>query len=692
MIGPSPDRRAYFLDESANRFTLTPGFLASYPQGLFALGGKDYIIGSTDSEPIDGGDSDDRLIGGIGNDSLFGGADNDFLSGGKGKDVLIGDTGTDLLRGGQGDDSLMAFEGDDVLVGEGGRDTLVGGEGTTLLVLPTESAVQNPADADVVTNFKHAFWKKLIGLTGGLTEADLDLQAASLTPGSSDTLIRVRQSGAILGWVQDVTPDYLKNRFVSADAKLGDELLRAIDLGSLTQGSAIRQDFVNSRNPDRFYRFQIPVTSDVRLSLTGLSADADVTLIEDLDRGYSVENADILQPSNNPDTQPEEMAIDGLLPGTYYLRVSRFEEAETNYILGLAVTPTDPVRAGSEVNKAYNVQFGYGLANAAAAVASAVNQAPFSDVPNLQGDDWPRDLIQAPEVWAKGITGNGIVVAVIDTGVDYNHPDLASNIWRNVGETGLDPNGQDKTANGIDDDRNGFIDDVRGWDFVENDNTPTDENGHGTHIAGIIGAKSDGVGITGVAPNVTLMPIRAVNRNGSGKVSNGVSAIRYAADNGAQVINLSLGGEDMESDRRAAVEYARSKGVVVVSAAGNEGRGRPVLPARLANTVGLAVGSIERTQKLSTFSNRSGPAPLKYVVAPGGANNGNKPDDILSTVPLENSEIPYRYYYGTSMAAPHVSGLVALIRQVNPTLTPAQVEQIVINTANRSGVIVEPQF
>jgi hypothetical protein len=414
MAGPSPDNLAYLLDDSPNSLTLTPGFLAPYPKGLFALGGNDYIVGSSDSEMIDGGDNNDRLIGGGGADTLIGGSGDNFLIGGTGNDILTGNTGKDIIRGGKGNDLLVGFEGEDVLVGDKGRDTLTGGEGADLFVLQTETAALTPETADIITDFKHFFWKDLIGLTGGLTVADITLESASINPGSNDTLIRIKQSGAFLGWVLGVSPDYLNGRFVPADAKLGDELTSAVNISSLDKDFTIK-GFVGNPKPDDFYRFTLPVTSDLKLNVSGLSADLDVTLIQDINQNNTVEPLDIVQVSDNSDTKPEEINIQGLFAGTYFVRISRFKEAETNYNMSLSATPSAPSVAGNSVIAPYDTNFGFGLINAAAAVAQSIGKTPFPDVPNIGGDEWGQDLINAPEVQAQGFTGDGIVVAVVDT-------------------------------------------------------------------------------------------------------------------------------------------------------------------------------------------------------------------------------------------------------------------------------------
>ena len=211
----------------------------------------------------------------------------------------------------------------------------------------------------------------------------------------------------------------------------------------------------------------------------------------------------LLATLKSPGTIPDVIDVPNLAPGTYYVQVSSYS-GSTNYNLNLSATSIPVTPDITTPSGVFNTNYGYGLVNANAAVSRTLNRSSlFPDVPNLGGNNWGRDLINAPEVWNQNITGNGIVVAVVDTGVDYNHPDLDSNIWRNAGEI---------PGNGIDDDRNGFIDDIRGWDFVSNDNNPMDLDfdGHGTHVAGAIAAERNDFGITGVAYNAKIMPVRVL--------------------------------------------------------------------------------------------------------------------------------------------------------------------------------------
>ena len=194
----------------------------------------------------------------------------------------------------------------------------------------------------------------------------------------------------------------------------------------------------------------------------------------------------------------------------------------------------------------------------------------LSDLPNdpmfgqLWGLSQPSDKdIDAPSAWNQTTGDAGVVVAVVDSGVSYGHPDLNDNIWSNPDET---PGDSD------DDDGNGFVDDVRGWDFVQNDNAPLDFNGHGTHVAGTIGAEGDnGTGVTGVNWDVSIMPVRAANAAGSLEDADIVDAIEYACDNGADVVNGSFGAPQFSQAIADAVTDPSCADTLFAFAAGNSG-------------------------------------------------------------------------------------------------------------------------
>jgi Subtilase family/Bacterial pre-peptidase C-terminal domain len=437
-------------------------------------------------------------------------------------------------------------------------------------------------------------------------------------------------------------------------------LATARNVVGVENGRINLSEFVGVGDSEDYYRFTINRNSDLSLRLDGLSADADLQVIQDNNRNGIVDWPDIIGRSLNDDSTPEDISLLGLTSGTYYVRVSSYSNASTNYNLTLAATP----------GTGFSSIYGYGLVNANAAVSRTLNRpTSFPKVPNLGGNNWGRDAVNAPEVWERGITGNGIVVAVVDSGVDYTHPDLDDNIWNNSDEI---PN------NSIDDDRNGYIDDIRGWDFASNDNDPMDRDieGHGTHIAGAIAAERNDFGITGVAYNAKIMPVRVLSMDGFGTENNLAAGIRYAADNGANVINFSVGSWFPFMEVNEAIKYATDKGVVVVMSAGNDGFPEPEYPALNADRFGIAVGVIDLNRRMNEFSNRAGSRPLDYLVAPGV--------DIFSTTPFNT----YESYTGTSMAAPHVAGVAALVLYANPTLTPSQVEYILTTTANSNGITV----
>lgn len=376
----------------------------------------------------------------------------------------------------------------------------------------------------------------------------------------------------------------------------------------------------------------------------------------------------------------------------YRVRVSSASRAEAgDYTLVSATMPT--ALAG------FNFYYGYGRVDAAQAVAQALGQptrlertavgaALSVGPPNRSGySDYyhrPLDQINAPNVWKQGVWGQGITIAVIDDGVDFSHPELASSRWINAGEI---------ADNGIDDDGNGLIDDVSGWNFVDRTSQPVrqevgNSGEHGTHVAGIIAAANDGKGITGVAPAAKIMALRAIaptTDTRSPKFDTDLAtSITYAVNHGARVINLSLGnytGDPAMTNTYAALKFAAERGVVVVAAAGNEredlGTVLPIQPALYAREgLAIAVGALERDRRMATFSNPAGDRPYPFVVAPG--------TDIYSTGIAGD----YLYKSGTSMAAPYVAGVVALMLSANPKLTPTEVASILTETANAAGIDV----
>ncbi|MEK7400195.1 MAG: S8 family serine peptidase [Candidatus Poribacteria bacterium] len=289
-------------------------------------------------------------------------------------------------------------------------------------------------------------------------------------------------------------------------------------------------------------------------------------------------------------------------------------------------------------------------------------------------DQWALEKIDALKAWEIEKGSEDIIVAVVDTGVDYNHEDLKSRIWINTDEI---------PDNGIDDDGNGYTDDVRGWDFFDSpdaklktdhvvrDNDPMDEDGHGTHVSGIIaGTPNNSVGVAGVTWGCKIMPLRA----GSKILEDDdlASAIVYAVENGAQIINMSWGSDELSFVIRDATEYAYNSGCVLVGAAGNDNQPKIIYPASHEHVI--SVGATDKGDKKAGFSNYG--AGLD-IVAPGNRVFGTLPNNSYSD------------WSGTSMSAPVVSGVIALMLSKRPGLTNQEIVQILRESADH---INEPKF
>jgi hypothetical protein len=256
------------------------------------------------------------------------------------------------------------------------------------------------------------------------------------------------------------------------------------------------------------------------------------------------------------------------------------------------------------------------------------------------------------------------VVGVIDSGIDYNHEDLSANIWTNPGEI---------PDNDIDDDGNGYIDDVRGWNFVKDTNDPMDDNGHGTHCAGTIGAMgNNGKGVVGVNWNVKLMPLKFLNAGGSGSTDNAVDAVLYAAsfedssnNKLIRITSNSWGGGRRSKTLENAI---KDSGALFIAAAGNSGSSNKMLPAGYSLDNIISVAATDHTDGLWPSSNYG--SDWVDLGAPGV--------NILSTTPGDS----YGIKSGTSMATPHVAGVAALVMAENPTWTNAQVKSQILNTVD----------
>ena len=281
----------------------------------------------------------------------------------------------------------------------------------------------------------------------------------------------------------------------------------------------------------------------------------------------------------------------------------------------------------------------------------------------------PDADIDAPEAWELTTGSPVTTVAVVDTGVDESHPDLAPQGWANPGETGAG-----RETNGIDDDQNGYVDDTQGWDWVAQDSDPDDEHGHGTHVAGTVAARgNDGQGVTGVSWQSRLMALRVLDEDGEGTVADVVDAYSYAAANGAPIVNASLGSSGFSFTE---YDMLRSlPGTLFVVAAGNDGESNevnPHYPCSYALPNVVCVAASNNRDGLAGFSNYG--ATSVDLAAPGRSTFSTWPGG-------------YTYASGTSMATPHVSGVAALVHSRLPGASVATMRNALL-----AGVDPQPAF
>lgn len=291
---------------------------------------------------------------------------------------------------------------------------------------------------------------------------------------------------------------------------------------------------------------------------------------------------------------------------------------------------------------------------------------------------WGWKTIRADVAWGA-TKGSGVLVAISDTGIYFGHGLLKTQVWSNPGETGVDANGKDKSKNGIDDDGNGFVDDVNGWDFASNKKAVTDNHYHGTHVAGTIAARDGNGPVTGVAPEAKIVASTFITSSGSGTDLNGAKSLIYAVDIGAKIINCSWGGHGTSPVIKDALDYAESKGVLVVAAAGNSDENTDSIfntPSSYDNSNIIAVGATyNKNHERAYFSNYG--AETVDLAAPGY--------NIMSTSnPAHNPRKYYLELSGTSMAAPHVSGTAALVWSLHPSWTYEEVKAQILESAEWS--------
>jgi len=287
---------------------------------------------------------------------------------------------------------------------------------------------------------------------------------------------------------------------------------------------------------------------------------------------------------------------------------------------------------------------------------------------------WGLKKSDAARAWSLTKGSRQVIVAVIDTGLDLQHEDLKQNLWINPGETGKDAKGRDKATNGQDDDGNGFVDDVHGWNFVLNNNKLADNHGHGTHIAGIIGAQADNKkGIVGIAPEVSLMILKYFDplSPGADNLRNTVKSIQYAVKMGAHIINYSGGGLEFSQEEFDAISEARKKGILFVAAAGNEKSNSdkiPYYPADYDLDNIISVTAFNPSVEVLATSNWG--VKSVHIAAPG--------QNVISTLPGNS----YGFMTGTSQATAFVTGGAALIMSHKVGFKYDDVKKYILSTGD----------
>lgn len=312
---------------------------------------------------------------------------------------------------------------------------------------------------------------------------------------------------------------------------------------------------------------------------------------------------------------------------------------------------------------------------------SVINEpsALFNDPAIKQA--WGLKKSDAARAWSITQGNKNTIIAVIDTGIDERHEDLKNNLWTNPGETGVDAKGRNKSSNGVDDDQNGFIDDAHGWNFVSGNNRLDDNHGHGTHIAGIIGAEAgNNKGISGISPNVSLMILKYFDPKvpNTDNLKNTIAAIRYAVKMGAHIINYSGGGTDYSQDEYEAIALADKKNVLFVAAAGNERSNSDqhhYYPADYGLKNIISVTAIDPTTEVLSSSNYG---VLTVDIAAPGQN-------ILSCLP-NNS---YGLMTGTSQATAFVTGAAALVMShKNQYFKASEIKKYILATGDSSSSLM----
>ena len=556
------------------------------------------------------------------------------VKGTKNRDSIIGDESNNQLIGNDGDDFLDGLSGNDILNGGEGYDTFVVHQNYGNTTIQDFNLEEDSINLDFLSFdnflFKQANSNTLITKDGVNYATLININANDL----------IREGNRVVGKFDDYTGDINTKGILNVGESINAEL----------ENSGDRDWFLISLEESKTYQFDIIGNSlpDPYLYLRNSKGDLLTSNDDDM---FEIDS---------------QIIFEANYTGNYFLDAGSYGDnlIGTYSLYALDVTPLPPSPAPQPIDPSLEPEDlfldhpfeipqpsgfssidGYGFASAERAFEYILD-IDLPSASNLGGNLWGLDYIGAPVVWNgykdfSGVTGDGVTIAVVDTGVDLDHPEFAGRI-------------------------------VPGYDFVDNDAIAEDGNGHGTHVAGTIAGAFDGNGITGVAYDANIMPIRVLDDDGSGYLSDITAGIRFAADNNADVINLSLGGGGFNSSMYEAIQYASKSGSVVVMASGNEYANTPAYPAYYSIDYGIAVGAVDINYNVANFSNNAGDIVLDYVTAPGV--------DIYSSIIGGG----YGIYSGTSMAAPHISGIAGLLRSYDNNLTSDEIESLISSSGENS--------
>jgi subtilisin family serine protease len=309
-----------------------------------------------------------------------------------------------------------------------------------------------------------------------------------------------------------------------------------------------------------------------------------------------------------------------------------------------------------------NLSVGLAMALLAPATAAAAPDPMMSQQWALAD----HGAILAREAWTQS-SGDGVLVAVLDTGIQLDHPDLAGNVWTNPGEV---------PGNGRDDDANGIVDDVHGANMFNLNGDVDDDNGHGTHVAGIVAAsQGNGIGGSGLAPGAKILPVKVLDTSMAGTTDTLARGIRYAVDRGAKILNVSVNSDRATDDVKSATRYAGERGAIIVASAGNNGRNIDLQPSYPASLPDLAILSVGASTSAGNLWNLSNTGVLSVDLAAPG-------EHIVSTARASS----YQSRTGTSAAAPYVSASLALLSAARPDLPMSALRDAILSTTRRSNI------